>query len=377
MRSTLETIAVDVAIIGAGATGLWIANRALDQGLSVAVIAREVGGEQTLASQGIVHGGLKYALEGRQTPLSRSTRDMPERWRACLRGDGELDLRGVEVASELFVLYTFGANPKLWAFLGSRAVNTRATRLDTPPVPLAENGVAYALEDLVIEPASLVEHLASRMKARILRFDVEPEHVVCDNERSDGAIACIRHPRATIHAQRYVFACGAGLAALGTVIRAPQVVRRPLRQVVVELPQHAEIFAHLVKPGLNAEPEATVTTHRRENGDTLLYMGGRIAGMDSRGDQIATARTLLRTAAPDVDLGNAVFTTVTVDRIEPPDRQPHVAESGNTFTCLPVKLTLVPVVADTVMKAMSDIDAIPNAWTGHEDPVINFGARPW
>ena len=375
MRSTLDTIAVDVAVIGAGATGLWIANRALDQGLSVAVIAREVGGEQTLASQGIIHGGLKYALVGRQTSLSRSTRDMPERWRSCLRGDGELDLRGVEVASEQFVLYSFGANPKLWAFLGSRAVNTRATRLDTPPAPLAQNGVAYALEDLVIDSASLVEHLAGRMKARILRFDIEPEHV--ERDHSDGAIDCIRHPRATIHAQRYVFACGAGLAELGTVIRATQVVRRPLRQVVVELPQHAEIFAHLVKPGLNPEPEATVTTHRRDNGDTLLYMGGRIAGIDSRSDQIAAARTLLQSAAPDVDLGNAVFTTVTVDRIEPPDRQPHVAVTGNTFTCLPVKLTLVPVVADTVMKAMSDVDAIPNAWTGHEDPVINFGARPW
>ena len=44
-----------------------------------------LGGEQTLASQGMIHGGLKYALGGTLTRSSEAIANMPERWRACRR----------------------------------------------------------------------------------------------------------------------------------------------------------------------------------------------------------------------------------------------------------------------------------------------------
>ena len=50
-------------IFGGGIAGLWMANRLTDEGYHVIIIEpHELGGQQTRCSQGIIHGGTKYAL---------------------------------------------------------------------------------------------------------------------------------------------------------------------------------------------------------------------------------------------------------------------------------------------------------------------------
>lgn len=71
---------VDVVIIGAGVAGLWLALRLERAGRSVALLeAHAAGAGQTAASQGIIHGGTKYALTNRLTGASESIRAMPAR----------------------------------------------------------------------------------------------------------------------------------------------------------------------------------------------------------------------------------------------------------------------------------------------------------
>ena len=97
----MARIDVEVAIVGAGIAGLWLGNLLAQRGIAFAICEAEaVGGVQTAASQGIVHGGLKYALGGEATSASRSLATMPARWRACLAGHGDADLRGVPVLAE-------------------------------------------------------------------------------------------------------------------------------------------------------------------------------------------------------------------------------------------------------------------------------------
>ena len=92
-----RTIHTDAVIIGGGIAGLWLLNALRRAGYGVVLLeSHRLGSSQTLASQGMIHGGLKYALGGVPSRASETIASMPGRWRACLDGDGELDLTGLE-----------------------------------------------------------------------------------------------------------------------------------------------------------------------------------------------------------------------------------------------------------------------------------------
>ena len=56
---------LDALIFGGGAAGLWLLDRLSRDGHHVVLLeARSLGMGQTVASQGIIHGGLKYTLSG-------------------------------------------------------------------------------------------------------------------------------------------------------------------------------------------------------------------------------------------------------------------------------------------------------------------------
>ncbi|MCH8259649.1 MAG: FAD-dependent oxidoreductase, partial [Planctomycetes bacterium] len=81
---------LDVVILGGGGAGLWLLDELVRRDFSVLLLeANELGSGQTVASQGIIHGGLKYTLSGFMTPSASAIRDMPGVWRACLAGDRE------------------------------------------------------------------------------------------------------------------------------------------------------------------------------------------------------------------------------------------------------------------------------------------------
>ena len=55
----------DIVVFGGGIAGLWLLNRLRDEGNDAILLEADgLGAAQTLASQGIIHGGLKYALGG-------------------------------------------------------------------------------------------------------------------------------------------------------------------------------------------------------------------------------------------------------------------------------------------------------------------------
>ena len=91
----------NIVIFGGGIAGLWLLNRMQSEGYdSILFETKSLGGRQTLDSQGIIHGGLKYALRGSVGRDSQNIANMPNRWRQCLSGDGEIDLTDVSVLNE-------------------------------------------------------------------------------------------------------------------------------------------------------------------------------------------------------------------------------------------------------------------------------------
>ena len=81
-------IRYDAVILGGGVAALWTANALKGAGRSVLILTNSALGEgQSLAAQGVIHGGLKYAVGGKLTDSSEALAAMPARWLAAMRGE--------------------------------------------------------------------------------------------------------------------------------------------------------------------------------------------------------------------------------------------------------------------------------------------------
>ena len=354
----MRTIKVDVAIAGGGIAGLWIANLLLRRGHDVAVCdPGRTAGVQTLASQGLIHGGIKYALRGRPEATFDALRDMPGRWRRCLDGDGELDLRAVRVLSDTCYLWSRDAlAARLAGFLASRVMHGRTTRVPRsayPPAFAGQAGSLYRLDDFAIDVVSLRRCLAEGLGDRLITTEVSPDGVLC----REGRIAGFRTAERTVEAERFVLAAGAGNAALAKAAGFDtQMQRRPLKQVLVHHPAPEPLFVHCIA-GLAPDPALTVTTRPGYH-----YIGGAL-GLDgvrrTDAEQVAAARRELKIFLPWIDWDARRFETLLVDRAEPaqsrgqrPD-QAFVAAHGNALLVWPVKLSLAPDLGDGVLRALA------------------------
>ena len=358
-----SVISTDVLIVGAGVAGLWLNARLRRQGFSTIVVEREsLGGGQSVKSQGIIHGGAKYALHGALTGASEAIADMPRRWREALAGDGELDLSGVRLLSEAHYLWSPGTLAgNLTSFFASKAVRGRVDQVKGDQLPPALQdprfkGKVYRLAELVVDVPSLIERLAELAGDGLLAGQtIEP---LLENNELIG----LRVDGRDIHAQRIVFSAGAGnaelLASAGISVPAQQL--RPLHMVLVKGPSLKPLYAHCLGGG--PKPRITVTTHPAANGEWVWYLGGDIAEADGvarePAEQIAVAKKELGNLLPWVDLSQAQWATLRVNRAEPaqsglvrPDNA-FLADQGRLLVGWPTKLALAPDFSDRVLQAL-------------------------
>ena len=384
-----SVISTDVLIVGAGVAGLWLNARLRKQGFSTIVVEREsLGGGQSMKSQGIIHGGAKYALHGALTGASEAIADMPRRWREALAGDGELDLSGVRILSQAHYLWSPGTLAgNLTSFFASKAVRGRVDQVKGEQLPPALQdprfkGKVYRLAELVVDVPSLIERLANLAGDGLLAGQsIEP---LFDNNEWVG----LRVDGRDIHAQRIVFSAGAGNAELlaGAGISVPAQQLRPLHMVLVKGPSLKPLYAHCLGGG--PKPRITVTTHPAANGEWVWYLGGDIAEADGvarePAEQIAVAQKELGNLLPWVDLNQAQWATLRVNRAEPaqsglvrPDNA-FLSDQGRLLVGWPTKLALAPDFSDRVLQALEQDGIKP----GHapalpELPRPPLGQTPW
>ena len=351
----MRTVQADIAIAGAGIAGLWLANLLLNRGFDVAICERsETGGTQTLASQGLIHGGVKYALGGSATRAFEAVSDMPRRWRACLDGTGEVDLRGVSVTSDSYYLWSRDApGARLAGFLASRLLRGRVERLSPSAYPqpfTGQAGTMYRLDDFVIDVAGLVRRLAAPLRGRIFAMAVEPEGLVMRH----GTVSAFESADIRVEAERFVLAAGAGNEKLAAAAGAKTPMRRlPLKQVLVRSTDPEPVFAHCVTD-MRAEPALTVTTLPGYH-----YLGGALASAGAQRsdvDQIDAARQKLAQLLPWIDWSNRTFETLSIIRAEPDGPRltgAFVETHENVLMAWPGKLTLAPDLGDRALRALA------------------------
>ncbi len=363
----------DIAIIGGGIAGLWLLNRLRNQGYSAVLFEHKaLGSDQTVASQGMIHGGIKYALGGSLSGGSEAIADMPDRWRACLRGEGEVDLRAVNVLSESFYLWSEGGLvSRMSSFFASKALRGRVDKINPGEGPAvfrdpAFSGQLYRLVDLVLDAPSLVATLADNHRDAIFHIDWQQAAL----ESREGS-AQIRLPNCTVQPRQLLLTAGAGNEALLQQLGedSPAMQRRPLQQVLVKHQYNESLYAHCT--GTNPSPRLTVSSHRTEAGEPVWYLGGDLAteGTDDAPEVlIAKARQELQALFHWVDFGDSEWTTIRLDRAEPKQKgllKPDQAFVGgsknnsNLLTAWPTKLTLCPDLGDQVVKQLSDLQPGP------------------
>jgi glycerol-3-phosphate dehydrogenase len=378
-----SVISTDILIVGAGVAGLWLNARLRRQGFSTVLVeSASLGGGQSVKSQGIIHGGAKYALHGALTGASEAIADMPRRWREALKGDGELDLSGVRLLSDAHYLWSPGTLAgNLTSFFASKAVRGRVDQVKGEQLPPALQdkhfkGKVYRLAELVVDVPSLIACLADLAGDSLLAGQrIEPL-------REEGELVGLKVDDREIRAQRIVLSAGGGTAdllnALG--LDQPAMQTRPLHMVLVKGPSLKPLYAHCLGGG--PKPRVTVTTHPAADGQWVWYLGGDLAEGDAvvrePAAQIAVAQKEISQLLPWIDLSTARWATLRVARAEPlqsgltrPDNA-FVAEQGRLLVGWPTKLALAPDFSDRVFTALQRDGIQPS----HSDPLPDLPKPP-
>ena len=371
---TQTTLHTDIVIIGAGIAGLWLHHRLNDMGIHALLIENgQIGQGQTLSSQGIIHGGSKYALNGVLSKAAQVISTMPARWKNALNGEGDIDLRSVEKLADHQLLWSKDKlSSKMVSFFASKALSSRMQRVDKRDAPTlfqdaGFKGTLYQLDEPVLDIPSLLTKITEKWHSRMLYV---PNNSQYHWQRSGQQLESVQVGDITIHAQQFVLTAGEGNEALlqSLSIKQPSMQRRPLQMVLCKSQNPNQplptIYAHSL--GSGSKPIATISSHKTQQGDTVWYIGGNIAEegvAKSQENLITEAKQLLNNILPWFELPALDWATHAVNRAEPKQsnltRPDHafIDSQQNLHICWPTKLALAPDLADQVLKAIN-VDAI-------------------
>ena len=374
---------IDVLILGGGVAGLWTLAHLRKLGYNCLLVEKSaIGSGQTIASQGIIHGGVKYALSGESSDASASIARMPQIWDDCLAGRGAVDLTACRVLSrEQFLWTTPGLISRIAGFGASKLVRAEGEKLDTAARPAAftdaPRGVdVYRVPERVLDPSSLLTALAGPVNSGGCICKSDEATIGAHEGSSDGGrtitLSGPTDTRVTFRAA--VLAAGRGNAALVEAFGCDDmgVVQqlRPLHMVIARNAP-AEIFGHCL--GASNLPRLTVTSARDDaTGEWIWYIGGAISEGEgvarSASDQIDACRAELSQCVGWLDVSRCRFATLRVDRAEgvaqvrnPPQRpdEPTVARRGKLIVGWPTKLAFAPAFAAKVASELAAAGVAP------------------
>lgn len=368
----------DIAIIGAGIAGLWAFNRFKREGYDCVLLeSNAIGGGQSIASQGIIHSGFKYKLDGKNNALSQSISAMPDLWRDALKGRGPVDLSAASVnSSSQHVLIARSFLGGIISFAARKILGAAAKELPERHWPSAFKGSGF--KGSVIDVAEPVLDIPS-----VIRALAEPyRNCIRLVKPSDDV-------RSLVKARLYIYTSAAGNLDAARRNNDAQNIQTQTRPLLMGMMRNApfDLYAHLV--GATDKPLVTVTTHRAQDGSRIWYFGGMAAERPKESDPeevFQYARDAISRYMPKLNLHGAEWAALPIDRVEwkpgtqgwMPDR-PVIHAARDSLYCWPTKLTFAPLLSDMIadrLKGMkieplnreSDFSFLPEA---------DYAQTPW
>lgn len=373
---TNAKIPVDVILFGGGIAGLWALNRLRGLGYQAILLENQsLGSGQSIYAQGIIHGGLKYALSGFLSGSSTAIETMPKRWKACLGGTGELPLDTVKILSPDQLLWSTGnLSSEIAGFFASKALQSRVSTLAKNDYPAllknpAFKGHVYRLEEIVLDMPSLLSALSTPHQAFIFKINQNAGYTFITAPDNPQKVLSLKIFSGTetreFCAQRYIFAAGEGneqlMAQFPISSQTPLMQRRPLQMVWLQLDTPFPFFAHCIEQGMN--PRITITTHPTAKGKTVWYLGGQLAedgAQRTPSAQIAAAQQELRALFPWQDFSRAEWGSFFVNRAEPAQpggKRPETVflkTLENVMVAWPTKLALSPLLSEQLITCLQE-----------------------
>lgn len=388
----------DVVIFGGGCAGLWLLDELRRRQMRVLLLeSGQLGGGQTTGSQGILHGGVKYALKGLFSASANAVKDMPAIWHAARSGKSEPDLSGMRMRSDCCFLWRSESWQSWAGLMGARAM------LEVTPIPLSDAarpavlancpGQVYRLEEEVIDTSSFAQVMADRNRGSILQIDAEHGFEFHTGQDNCVESVQIQQPgsghQLTLNMKHLVLAAGAGNERLRSLLNLPAnaMQRRPLHMVMVrgDLPL---LNGHCVD---GSKTRVTVTADEDSEGRIVWQVGGQLAedGVQMDSDRlIQFARQELMAVLPGWTPGRLEWSTYRIDRAEaktedgsrPNDVQ--LLHEGNVHTAWPTKLVLAPRMTERVLEQIGTLETcgLPDFHTALNElnwPTPIVAPPPW
>ena len=337
-----------------------------------------IGCGQTVAAQGIIHSGLKYAFAGKINKLAESISAMPDLWRTALRGEGDIDLSQAHTSAESqFLLIPGGLMGGLVNLVTKQALgnNVRQCPKDEWPEEIRETGfkgsVVY-MDEPVLDVPSTLRALAEPHRNFIRQINWD--NMSIDNYK-DG-IRSLSLDEYNITAKRYIFTAAGNNHKIASTLghnKGLATQKRPLLQGMIKNAPYP-LYAHLV--GTSDKPVATITTHKMQDGTLIWYLGGGAAEHSLNTNPLKVYQAICKSFGkylPHIDLDRFEWSVLPINRIEGksdtqgwlPDT-PTIHTVGNTYYCWPTKLTFAPMLSNMLMEKMEGLA------TSFEQPDVSF-----
>lgn len=373
----------DLIIVGGGIAGLWTLAHLRHHGYNAILLEKSyIGCGQSMASQGIIHGGSKYALAGIISQATNNISQMPQRWQQALDGQGSVNLNGVAQLSDAqYLVPASGIDSHLLSFLGSKSMASFTETIKAKNLPKAYQAIGiqrncFRLNEMVIDTGSLFANLLQQFNDSIYRLDVKAAAIQQENDH-----VSIQLDGLQLRCKRLIQAAGEGNAQLAQV---GPMQTRPLQMVMLKDKNLQPVYAHFI--GRSSKPLLTITSHCH-NGENVWYMGGNLAetGVDlSAEQQISESKKLLAKLLPRLQLSAAAcFATLNISRAEPqqssllrPD-DAHVEKNGLIISGWPTKLALAPRFAEQVHALLDIQPSPPSATMALSLPQATIADFPW
>lgn len=379
-------VKIDVAIIGGGISGLWLLHCLRQLGFDALLFEKNhLGQGQTLASQGIIHSGVKYGFDNVVRPQAQSLAAMPKIWMDCIAGNGELDLRKTQILADHQLLFTTGGlKSGIAAAVASKTLRTAVDPIkpaDYPDVFRSRGfrGKVFRLPEPVLATKSIISALQSAAAHRAAIKKVIRRGDVIESILFNDAMETCISPAAC------VFTAGVGNEFFAEEVglkmeEATQ--RRPLRMFLAHGSLPA-LYAHCLVPA--PRPRVTITTYPWQE-QNVWYIGGDLAEKTvgkSLDESIEMARSEMADIFPNIIWSPVRWAIFDVDRAEPKANKllpagATITPVGNSALCWPAKLALAPALAGQVIDWLKGRGVSPSRnSTNLPLPAAEPGQYPW